>query len=825
MHVDRVVELRVHGVSGTPPEELLDRRLVTRVAGDGITGFYRPTLEAESTDSVPAGSSTPSIAGPVLEGYAWGGFTSGAPARAFWLLLLPFSLINVAPRLRPGDPVDPAAPAARRRLRTIWFLARVLALVLTIVLTLAFVGIGIDLVGWQCGGNRCQNATPAWLMNRIMDKSSPHRIAIGALLPLLALAALWFVSWTSMRKTEQTAVILDPSATDEDDPADAIEVGLRSRWMWDNEAPVRRLRAIHLQAGVATSLAFTTAAMQQAWAWLGGAIALAVVGYAVAMLGVPSFVGHRAIPRWHRVSVALWLLLGAEALVVFARLLFVSDAIDPNLFSCRIDVGTRSCHPAGTLPGYGGTLLWLFIGELGIVGILLFAVRAGARAAATPASFGEPGPKPGLAARGTSVLTLMAVFLASVFTSGAYLFGASWLDSGSIAPAPSDVAAAARKFAVPEVLQDAGLAYFLAVVMAVVVLVAFGVWMWWRVRAVSPDSPLIVPGSFVRDYGTADPASGRGRQILTAMWLGRVVDRAGWIVGLLMWLGAVLTAVFGFVLVLEHVGVDWAQKAARRLTGVHTDRELFGAAPETLQGFGAYLAVWTLLLLVVLGGLAFRVPATRRSVGILWDLASFWPRLAHPLAPPCYAERTVPDLALRINWHVGQGRGVVLAAHSQGTVISAATVLQLSTQDARTEVPLRVTMPEVGLLTFGCVLRRLYGRYFPAYFGPQALAEVRDALATPSGGQRWRNLWRYTDYLGGPVMSGPPPRVESPWTVCHGGDPAAAQPGPVRIDAHLRDPEFGRAPGDTVFPPPGRHSSFWRVAEFQQAVVFVAGLV
>jgi hypothetical protein len=46
----RVVELRVHGVSGTPPGELLDRPLVRQVAGDGITGFYRPRLAAEALD-------------------------------------------------------------------------------------------------------------------------------------------------------------------------------------------------------------------------------------------------------------------------------------------------------------------------------------------------------------------------------------------------------------------------------------------------------------------------------------------------------------------------------------------------------------------------------------------------------------------------------------------------------------------------------------------------------------------------------------------------------------------------------------------------------
>jgi hypothetical protein len=133
-------------------------------------------------------------------------------------------------------------------------------------------------------------------------------------------------------------------------------------------------------------------------------------------------------------------------------------------------------------------------------------------------------------------------------------------------------------------------------------------------------------------------------------------------------------------------------------------------------------------------------------------------------------------------------------------------------------------LPGVGLLTFGCVLRRLYGRYFPAYFGPVALRAVQGALANnPANGPRWRNLWRYTDYLGGPVLSGPPPAVQPVWT--GGPDPAAAQAGPLTIDAHLRDPQFHVAPGDTVYPPPGRHSEFWKVEEFQRAVGFVAGQI
>src|SRR4051812_10597201 len=93
-------ELRVHGVSGTPAESMLDRPLLGRVAGDGNAGFYRPRPEYGATTG-PGGAQ--------LEAYRWGNLTAGAAARAFWLLLLPFMLANVALWLRPATRPGPRA--------------------------------------------------------------------------------------------------------------------------------------------------------------------------------------------------------------------------------------------------------------------------------------------------------------------------------------------------------------------------------------------------------------------------------------------------------------------------------------------------------------------------------------------------------------------------------------------------------------------------------------------------------------------------------------------------------------------------------------------
>ncbi|MFC7743022.1 hypothetical protein ACFQXA_21785 [Nocardiopsis composta] len=76
---------------------------------------------------------------------------------------------------------------------------------------------------------------------------------------------------------------------------------------------------------------------------------------------------------------------------------------------------------------------------------------------------------------------------------------------------------------------------------------------------------------------------------------------------------------------------------------------------------------------------------------------------------------------------------MLLSGHSQGSVLAAATVWQLPPR----------CRPRVALITHGSPLHRLYARYFPAHFGPAALADVERRVAY------WRNLWRCTDAIGG----------------------------------------------------------------------------
>jgi hypothetical protein len=206
------------------------------------------------------------------------------------------------------------------------------------------------------------------------------------------------------------------------------------------------------------------------------------------------------------------------------------------------------------------------------------------------------------------------------------------------------------------------------------------------------------------------------------------------------------------------------------------------ALADTVQSLGSWLIGAALVALVAIGRRAYQQASARRTVGILWDVGTFWPRAAHPFAPPCYAERAVPDLTWRMaTWTQETGGRIVLSGHSQGSVLSAAAVWQLDP----------AARARVALLTYGCPLARLYGRWFPAHFAPERLRDLHADMHT------WCNLWRRTDPIGGPVGV---PSAPGGAAVDHGPllDPAAyardaRHPLPEPVLGHSdfqADPEF-----------------------------------
>src|SRR5437879_5079138 len=127
----RVVELRVHGILGTTPEDLVDAVAAVDVAGDGKGRLVRPADRLRRPAPGPVLKAEGRPLPRTVEGYVWGGLTSGGAAKAIWALLFPFSLANMASWMLP--------PVADHRLgRTLAMCCRALlrvgALLLTVLL-------------------------------------------------------------------------------------------------------------------------------------------------------------------------------------------------------------------------------------------------------------------------------------------------------------------------------------------------------------------------------------------------------------------------------------------------------------------------------------------------------------------------------------------------------------------------------------------------------------------------------------------------------------------------------------------------------------------
>jgi hypothetical protein len=133
---------------------------------------------------------------------------------------------------------------------------------------------------------------------------------------------------------------------------------------------------------------------------------------------------------------------------------------------------------------------------------------------------------------------------------------------------------------------------------------------------------------------------------------------------------------------------------------------------------------------------AYRQGASSRKVGVLWDVASFWPRWFHPLAPPAYGPKVVTALRDQIS----AGGVDILAGHSQGSVIAAVATQQAAAEEGN--------LP-TGLLTYGSPITLLYRKLFPDTGIEGLVVDLPAKL--PEG---WTNLSRPDDPIGGDALGG-----------------------------------------------------------------------
>ncbi|SFP34342.1 hypothetical protein SAMN05421810_102316 [Amycolatopsis arida] len=158
---------------------------------------------------------------------------------------------------------------------------------------------------------------------------------------------------------------------------------------------------------------------------------------------------------------------------------------------------------------------------------------------------------------------------------------------------------------------------------------------------------------------------------------------------------------------------------------------LYGVGVAALGGLAAGLlrVVYT----------AATSPERDRHLGAFADLVSFWPRAAHPVVPPSYALKVMPELAARAREHLADPHTrVVLAGYHIGGLLAVIAAGRLVA-----DLP-PADRERVGVVTAGAPLQWGYQRAFPAVLPPETLAAVYGSLAG-----RWRGLCRGTDTFGG----------------------------------------------------------------------------
>lgn len=752
VRLDGITELRVHGVGGTPPDALLNDLAPEQVAGDNIAGFYR------TADYF----SPPGTVSRHVEGYSWGGLTSRSAWRVFWLLLLPFLLGNLAGWMCSARTKGTDTPAWRFRLHRASVNLACLALTVNLVLVTAM--ITADVAAYQAVRVGA-DAGRWWLAPLRWPGISGHparQVLLGVLVPVVVVILLAVLAARSRSRYEQ----VQPPYKNATPPARALTVaavlkdGLSDAKFWDGEHAVRHSSTRHIAASIGflglmlaiTSRDSVVAAARHAtaagWWWaalVGSAAVLAFVIIRTCIDFDPqspaSYASAKRFDDWSSGALLAVAIAALGCAGIFAWLQPAVTAV------------------AGQLPGMAGVFGWTLTVVAVILGLVLVSSGVGGRG-------------PGTFLMGPLVTAVVAFSLLNVTLFGVMVSVAHLLGTLTFAAAPS-----AAQIYLPELVGFGTPALVMGALAAALLFALAELITWWRAgrghvkttiehqyagtHAVAPSQPdrEPQPGDLdIWNCSALDPPRSDGRSddgtkwaasIARAQRIGRATRDAGW----LLW----ALAVFEIAAVVVTVTVQPA------------------IAPDRWFGKAA-ITVATILPAFLIGLLraGWGQQDRRRRIGMLWDVGTFWPRSYHPLAPPCYAERAVPDLQRRLWWiHDNKGH-VLLAAHSQGSVLAAAALAQPG------------CLPqghETALATFGSPLGKLYSWAFPAYVNDNVLGTL-----IRKDGPGWANFHYPTDPIGGPVFQ-------------DGEDKP--------VDVFLLDPAGYQYIYGQPTPAPGGHSGYW----------------
>jgi hypothetical protein len=758
------VELRVHGVSGTPPESLLGTPHVIQVAGDDYSRFFRP---------VPAPTDH------VVEGYHWGQFTSGSWRQSLTLLLVPLGIINATQFMLP----EPVTPVGKVLHAIAGACLRAIALVLTYLFTFALSLILIDLVGWRWADK-----------TRLLQGYPDDRVLqASVLLAAGGVLLLSFMGWSG--KTREP-------------PGDASALeggsGLGGGFYSVNpNAPT--LRWLHVAAGFGlVALLADLARTGNSPGADGGGLRVVVIIGIVLVCGVVIFLGDPekavsvrwgfapAVPdHWHGLVRKLApVLTAANGLLVLVEVARISDIdrtkaarlVDFDLVADGLMYGGiaamallyvvvvahlwRGTDDAWTrreavarlvelVPVAATAVVAWQAGDssVRILLIVVFVVLVGL-AGWTVYRIAVPGTpdgedafyfRPYAGGMTPFLLASVAVFLGIGFSASAATAVSSTLNLDVTTGPKGDKVKVGTTPMLDRVAYAWGLTIALVVVIIVVLLVCYAIRAsGYRIRteamyALSAEDPTTLPAGWIK-------------RVVRATYVGQLKNFLPWIAIAFAAVGLAISGVQGF----ESAGCDRVDhvltncpEAPGWLTLLSQPRGSAGSI--LLINLGAWVFVAGAGLVVTISRGAFKNAGLRRGINIVWDIFSFWPHAVHPFVPRPYSRWTVVELRNRIRFHLGGSAGVpaefsdppgapevVVCAHSQGTLITLAAMMQL-TQAER---------DRVAFLSCGSQLRVIYPRAFPAYVSLPTLTWLFDSL-----NGRWVNLYRVTDPLAGPVLS------------------------------------------------------------------------
>jgi hypothetical protein len=788
------VELMVHGVGGTPPESMLDSGEIVRVRGDTTAAFFR--LKHPDSDCRY-----------VQEAYSWGGLTAGSASRAFWVFLAPFAFLNVAGWMLPPASSDTNSEDVSAYHGVATGLLRLIGLTVTVHAIIWIGQMAIDFAAWQCGGDvSCRSTT--WFVSVFgwewFDGAPARRLVVGALIPLIVILVLYRLTRRTVDRYE---------TVDEDALEDYKAVGRDSfadPTFWRRGSSLSSFASLHLAAGgagLAWVLAWTFAWLQPTgtpWVqitigWL--ALVLLIVSAAsITVVRDPSPTTDdssqgrlETIVAWHR-----------RATVAVVVVTLVVGVLWPGYQ----DPGRNT-----PLDPYAEVWRWIWI--VSILTLVAFAVVVLTHPNRTRSIAAPLAPKGaddrvvvGFGSFG-SVVAAFFGFLVAVAILGGFGAATARLLGG-------------RPAILSTYLYDA----FGLITTAWVLLLFVAFVVTWLLR-----KPQHIPQNTTSASEFEKDITDGFREDVRSFFTGHQRKRK--------WLVSIRTArdVRAFVPVVESI-LGWmvivAMLVAIVLLGVQS------VVPDTLQSVIESLpsplltaSTWFVAVGIPVGMIwairrAYGSQQARRLIGTLWDVVTFWPRWFHPLAPPSYSGRAIPELRTRIDTLVSGGVGadgkatVVVTAHSQGSVLALAALDGFEGQD---------WLGHVSLLTHGSPITRLYVRLFPAHM-VDPISRVLGLLDN----KRWVNMYRLTDPIGGAISgetltsrrgswqpeTGLPLNAEIP-------DVTSTLHNPVS-DPDLRlfadpsdDPHVYPKKGDP-YPQPLGHSDYNRAPEFKASLRSLLGL-